>query len=301
MESINISNNDNKYEGYYLQFNDKIKIPLSNFTILVKSSLLLQSFFDDEDVYSGSNIIDRNIPILCPSTCVTGATFCESGTYVLDENNECYFNNKKDLLFMFTYSYNKFLDICNFLDIIAYENKDKEFSTQFIMYVMNNTKNNDCYIPDTGYFMQSEIKSIINYYNDIDINMQIRTCTPEFYFLYLTVYKEEVIKHNRYDIYSLSLKKSCYYEFLFKYNNATTNQINQELMQFMDIKVGNNFVDIKIKKGFDIDGYTLRNPLDCGIAVYNAKQNKYIEKFELSKYIYCLHYDIPFTLSESVI
>ena len=102
-----------------LQFINGEILLLSTSSFLFRYSKLLQSFDIEED---------NEIPIICLRS------------YIIDKNNMCLFDNKTDLSFMFTLASDKFINVCKFLDIICYENEDKKFSKQFIIYVMKNIK-----------------------------------------------------------------------------------------------------------------------------------------------------------------
>lgn len=203
-KNIDIILNDvvnNKYVN--LEFNDNIIIPLSISSFLFKYSTYLQYFIEDEN--------EDNIIILCPSS------------YILDEQNKCYFDDNINLLFLYTLTSDKFINVCRFLDIIVYDNNDDTsedaatFSEMFIVYVMRHIKEN---INIIHVFMNKEIRSIMNYINKIDIDIQIKTCTPIFYNLYLCRYIVEVIIYMRYDIYKLNKKR--YYKYIDKYDNELT-------------------------------------------------------------------------------
>lgn len=135
----------------------------------------------------------------------------------------CLFDNKQDLLFMFTLLPDKFINLCTFLNIICYENKDDVFSERFILYIMNN----NIIITNDYYFMNNEIRSINNYLNNEIIDMQIKSCTPIFYSLYLNEYKEKVIEHIRHDIYDLIINKQLYYPYVNMYENTLTMAIKE--------------------------------------------------------------------------
>lgn len=258
-----------------LHFNDNIDILLSTSSFIYKNSVFLQSFDINED-----NVI----PMLCPSFCVTNENkrFYENCTH----QESCYFNDKTDLFFMFTLPNNKFLNLCKFFDIIHYDNNDTKFSKQFIKYVMKYL-NDDIQV--IKYFMQYEIKSIMNYLNNINIDIQVKNCTPIFYTLYLTKYKEEVIKHNRIDIFDLLQNKDEddeYYRYVYKYNNKLTHKIKQtkcyeihvqrissQLLNECDLRPSNfNKIKSLVEQGADVNCHSNRESHYDSV-LHNASNN----------------------------
>lgn len=198
--------NNNEY--IQLQFNDNNTIKISKESIIYINSNLLSSC--DETM---------TIPIIYNSS------------YILDKNKKCYFHDNTDLTFMFKLSYNDFLNMCTFLDFIVYENKDNTFSKLFIIYVMNNINILKGNINNILFFMKNEIRCIINYVDNIDLDIQIRVCLPIFYDLYLIEYKDKnalclsIIKNDRYDLYKIDKNIHKYYPYVHKYDNSITNEI----------------------------------------------------------------------------
>lgn len=129
---------------------------------------------------------------------------------------------------------NKFIDTCNLLDILQYNNNDVLYAEQFTTYVMNNSINLKCV-----YFMKNEIDSInnYNYYpiknigninNDYNIIQQIKTCSILFYRRYLKKYIKEILITNRYDIYNSNIHSIYeYYKYVHLYNTPLSNEIKQ--------------------------------------------------------------------------
>lgn len=188
-----------------IQFIDK------EITLLLDSFLFTYSnYFKLFETYVNTYV--DTIYILCPST------------YIFDEKDECYFNafTNNDLTFMFTLQpIDKFINLCKFLDLVEYDNKDEHFSKEYILYIMKNNID----VSNIKIFMRHENISITNYVNNVDIYIQLNNCTIVFYLLYLTEYKEEVIKYNRYEIFDKITDKIQYYPFVNKYNSILTNQI----------------------------------------------------------------------------
>lgn len=194
-----------------IKFNNENIVHLYLSSFLFKYSNYLQAF---------DNITDLdNIYVLCNSS------------YILDENNKCYFNEYNSLMFIFTLPPDKFINICIFLDLIDYDNNDINFTEKFIFYVMkNNIDLNNIHV-----FMNKEKRDITNYRNNIDVDIQIRVCTPIFYDLYLIEYKEEVLKNNRNDIFDfISNNKSIMIPVFFKYAHKYDNQLTQRIKCFED-------------------------------------------------------------------
>lgn len=150
-------------------------------------------------------------------------------SYILE-----FFENKKDLFFMFTLKKEDFIEVYYFLDYLEYDETDEEFINQFITYVVNNKLK-----LKWTCFMNNHIRCINNYLNNgnsgyIDINTLINTCTLQFYKLYLTNWNNEedelicnecIIKYNKIDIYNYDNDKIKYYKYVHKYDNALTSNI----------------------------------------------------------------------------
>lgn len=257
-----------------LRFNDNKRTPLLTTSFLYKYS----EIFTFIDINEDNN---EDMYIMCNSS------------VFLNDDNKYYFDIYDDLFFMFKLQPFKFIQLCNILDLMQYEQPyslsktartigsyNVDFSELFITYIMNNniTLNNIS-------FMYSEIRSINNFINNVDIYIQLKLCDITFYMMYLHNYIINlslsssidiyhcIIKFNRSDIYNyittntnlISINKIEFYKYVHIYTNNLTHTIKQEVYYInytndlgnkllQDIK-NNNYekVEYYVENGANID------------------------------------------------
>lgn len=229
-----------KPKSLLLRFTDNVETKLLTSSFLYKNSKFLQLCNDNViDSFAGNddeaNTNNELVYLVCDSH------------VFLNDDNKYFFNIYDDLFFMFDLSPNRFIALFNALDHLLYTQEyNKKFSKMFITYVLDNniTLNSAC-------FMNNEVRSINNYINNVDIDIQLRVCDITFYEMFFTEYIEEVaqstdvmttsslallvlglvIKYDRIDIYNAYIRHSKkhiklnYYRYVHKYNNELTHII----------------------------------------------------------------------------